>query len=92
MKIKYQKAKNKNDAYELACLEITEDYINKFKIKAEIFYEKKEGVIRAEGKGFTLTLSFGEVEVIVDLKLSFLLKPLRGKILGTVESKIKIII
>ena len=89
MKIEYVKADSKEQAYELATAQITDEYIAKFNVKAEVTYNKDSGEIEAKGKGFTLTLSFAESAVTVDLKLSFLLKPLKGKVMGTIETKIK---
>mgnify|MGYP005645454031 CR=1 FL=1 len=89
MKIDYIKAESKDHAYELATAQITDEYIAKFKVKAEVNYNKDAGKIEAKGKGFTLTLSFDDSAVTVELKLSFLLKPLKGKVMGTIEKKIK---
>ena len=89
MKIAYQKAENKTEAYRLACEQITEEYIEKFKVHADIHYNESNGEIKATGKGFTLTLCFEEKDVAVDLDLSFMLKPLKKKILETIENKIK---
>lgn len=89
MKVAYQKATSKEEAYKLACDQITEEYIEKFKVHAEIHYNEIVGEIKATGKGFTLTLSFGESDVGVDLDVSFMLRPLKGKVLETIENKIK---
>ena len=89
MRISYQKAQNKEEAYKLACDQITEEYIEKFKVHAEIHYNESAGEIKATGKGFTLTLDFGDSDVGVNLDLSFMLKPLKGKVLETIENKIK---
>ena len=89
MKVKFSKAKSSTEAYKLACAEITEDYIDKFKVKADIHYNEEEAIIKATGKGFTLVLSFSETEAEVKLDLSFLLKPLKNKVLDTIEHKLK---
>ena len=89
MKIDYIKASSKDEAYELATAQITDEYIAKFNVKADVTYKKETGEIEAKGKGFTLTLNFNDSSVNVDLKLSFLLKPLKGKVMGTIENKIK---
>jgi hypothetical protein len=89
MKINYEKANSQIEAFDLAIAQITDEYIAKFNVKADVTYNKEDGTIEAQGKGFTLTLSFDDNSVTVGLKLSFLLKPLRGKVMGTIENKIR---
>ncbi|MBT7610960.1 MAG: hypothetical protein HN576_14455 [Bacteriovoracaceae bacterium] len=89
MKINYEKAKTQTEAFDLAINQITDEYIAKFNVKADVSYNKDEGTIKAKGKGFTLILNFDDNSVTIDLKLSFLLKPLRGKLMGTIENKIR---
>jgi hypothetical protein len=89
LKVNYNNVANKDEAYEEALKQITPEYIAKWKIKADISYDKDKGEIKAVGKGFKLGLSFSEDQCKVDLDLSFLLKPLRGTVLEAVESKLK---
>ncbi len=89
MKVPYQKAKNASEAYALASEQITDEYIEKFKVSTELKYDDANKKITATGKGFTLQLDFGESACDVNLELGFLFKPLRGKIMETIERKIK---
>jgi hypothetical protein len=89
MEINYTKANSKDEAYDLAVAQITDEYIAKFNVKADVSCLKDDAKIEAQGKGFTLTLTFKEKSVTIDLKLSFLLKPLKGKVMGTIENKLR---
>lgn len=88
-KVSYKQVKNKDEAYQAALAQITPEYIEKWKINAEISYDEPGKKITAKGKGFTLCLSFDETQCLVDLDLSFLLKPLRGTIMEQVEKKLQ---
>lgn len=89
MKVHYSKAKSKQEAYELACEQITDEYVAKFNVNANISYDPHAGKIEAKGPGFTLTLVFDQQECQVNLDLTFLLRPLKGKVLNAVEKKLK---
>jgi len=89
VKVNYQKAKDAAEAFSLAREQITGDYVDKFKVKTELNYDEAGKKIIATGKGFTLTLAFGPSACEVTLELGFLYKPLKGKILETIEHKVK---
>lgn len=89
LKVNYKNVANKDEAYEEALKQITPEYIAKWKIKAEVSYDKDRKEIKAVGKGFTLCLGFNEDHCQVDLDLSFLLKPVRGTVLEAVENKLE---
>lgn len=89
LKVSYQKATNAAEAYALAREQITDDYLEKFKVKTDLAYDEAGRKITAKGKGFSLILAFGETACEVSLDLGFLYKPLKGKILETVERKIQ---
>lgn len=89
LKVNYQVAKNKLEAFDLARAQITPEYVAKFNVPCDIEYKPDSGLISAKGKGFTLNLQFDDSSCQVSLDLSFLLKPLKGKILETIENKIK---
>ncbi|MDC1175076.1 polyhydroxyalkanoic acid system family protein [Bacteriovoracaceae bacterium] len=89
LRISYYIAKSQSEAYELAKAQITPEYVEKFKVKADINYNPSAGLIEAKGKGFTLSLKFDETKVVVNLDLSFMLKPFKSTILDTVERKLK---
>jgi hypothetical protein len=88
MKYSYSSIKSKQDAYKKVCSVITEDYISQFKIKSEITYDESNFAIKANGKGFTLEIEFNDVECMVNLELSFLLRALKSKILNKVETEL----
>ena len=86
--VNYNSCKTKEEAFAAAKAEIIPEYIAKWKVSAEISYDHDSGIIEADGKGFTLTIAFGASSADVSIKLSFLLKALKGKILETVERKL----
>lgn len=88
LSVNYSIAQSADEAYELAKAQITPEYVAKFNVPADITYPGNH-TINAKGKGFELTLKFEEDRCLVDLDLSFLLKPVKGKVLETVENKLK---
>ncbi len=89
LSVNYNKATSKQEAYDLAKAQITPDYVDKFNVKADISYDESGHSMKATGKGFTLELQFKEDKCDVSIKLSLILKPLKKKILGKIESKLE---
>ncbi len=87
IKVNYDKLDNKNDAYEAVKGAITPELLARFQVKADITYEDDK--ISAKGKGFELDLLFDENFCGAKITLSFLLKPLKGKILEGIEKQLK---
>lgn len=90
IRINYDKLSKKDEAYEAVKQAITPELLSKFQVKAEITHNVD--LIKAKGKGFDLDLIFAEDHCGVNLKLSFLLKPLKGKVLEGIEKQIKRIV
>ena len=88
LKVNYTHTSNQAEAFQAAREQITPEYIAKWNMKADISYNEPNSII-ADGKGFTLTLNFKEYAVEVSCKLSLMLKPFKGKVLDTVEGKLK---
>ena len=89
LKVPFSQASDSTDAYKRACQQITPEYIEKFKVKADISYDESAKKIEANGKGFTLTLNFTNSETQVSIKLSLMLRAFKGTVLETVERKLK---
>lgn len=89
LKIDYKQLTNADEAYAKVKQIITPEYIAKFQVKADINYDDAKKIVVAKGSGFTLELCFLDKHCDVDLDLSFLLKPLKGKILEKIEGQIK---
>lgn len=89
LKINYNNFTNANDAYAKAKTLITPEYIEKFQVKADINCDDAQKKLSAKGTGFKLDICFLDQHCDVDLDLSFLLKPLKSKILEMVEGQIK---
>ncbi|NOT80714.1 MAG: hypothetical protein HOP07_17145 [Bacteriovoracaceae bacterium] len=89
IKIDYLNMKDSNEAYQKVKTLITPEYIEKFQVKADINYDDDKKIVKAKGTGFTLVLCFLDQHCDVDLDLSFLLKPLKSKILEKIERQIK---
>lgn len=89
LKVNYSKASNQVEAYKLGKQAVTPEYVAKFNVKADVETDDGKYCMVAKGKGFQLSLKFEDSYCLVDLDLSFMLKPLKGKILETIENKIK---
>lgn len=89
LSVTYQNATNQAEAFEIAKQEITAEYIAKYKVNPVIEYKTDEAIIEAIGKGFTLTLVFTQERCEVSIKLSLLLRALKGKILDGVQRKLE---
>lgn len=83
----YKKSEDFEQAYANVKNYITPENIKKFKVKAEINYDKKNKKMIATGKGFTLTVLFDDSKVDLNLKLSFILKPIRKTVLNQMEKE-----
>lgn len=92
MKINYDKVTTKEEAYTAAKAAITPELIDRFKVKAEINYDDANSIVSAKGKGFALNISFYDTECEIDLDLSFMLKPIKSKILEGIEKQVKRIV
>lgn len=89
IKIDYNNMTNASDAFSKAREVITPEYIEKFQVKADVVYDEANKKVTAKGSGFKLDLCFYENHCDLDVDLSFLLRPLKGKITEMVESQIK---
>lgn len=89
MKIHYQSSSSAEEAYTKARKVITPEYIEKFQVKADLTYDDAGKKVTAKGSGFTLVLCFMQDHCDLDLDLSFLLRPLKGKIIEKLEGQIK---
>ncbi|MBY0412555.1 MAG: polyhydroxyalkanoic acid system family protein [Bdellovibrionales bacterium] len=89
LKIDYKQLTNSDEAYKKVKELITPEYIQKFQVKADMLYDDAAKKVTAKGAGFKLELCFFDKHCDVDLDLSFLLKPLKGKILEKIEGQIK---
>ena len=87
LKLNYKNAKSKNEAFKIIKDNITPEEIKKFKVNADLSYSPDD-LITATGKGFSLDMAFSEDYVGIKLTLSLLLRPLRGKILDSIERKV----
>lgn len=88
LSVKYQQSSGAQDAFEKAKSLITPEYIAKYGVSPDITFDESTPSITATGTGFTMKLIFVEGECQVELKLNFLLKAFRGKILEGVERKL----
>ncbi len=89
LKINYQNMTNATDAFNKVKGIITPSYIEKFQVKADVSYDDTNKKVKAVGTGFTLELCFLADHCDVELDLSFLLRPLKSKILEKIEGQIK---
>ncbi len=79
-KYQYRQVSNSQDAYDKVCLGLTPEYMSSFEVPATKSCNDKTKMVTISGSGFCVDFNFDESEVIVTMKLSFLLKPLKSKI------------
>ena len=58
-------------------------------MKVDFEIDKDLKVIEGKGKGFGVKLSFSEQAVDIYVDLSFMLKPIKGKIIDGIESELR---
>lgn len=88
-KVPYSNVTTKDEAFDVACAQITQEYIAKFNVKADVSTDKVSGNITAKGKGFKLSLDFKDDGVELSSEFGLLLRAFKGKVLGTIERKLK---
>lgn len=89
LRIPYSKQQSSEEAYEAVKKAVTKEAIERFKVKAELNYDPKSKVILANGTGFELKMTFLDNAAELSLNLSFLLKPIKGKVLSSLEKQLK---
>lgn len=92
VKIDYKNMTSRDQAYDTVKDFITPELIAKFNVKADIDYNDAGKLVKAKGKGFDFSLDFADDHVLLALKLSILLRPLKGKILSALERQVKKVI
>lgn len=90
LNVEYSNTSSKDEAYEAVKAAITPELIAKYQVKATLDYN--EDHIVAKGKGFELKIDFGANACDVSCDLSFMLRPLKGKILEGLEKQLKRVI
>jgi hypothetical protein len=88
LKVPYAQITDKKQGYEQA-KKVIPEVISKFGVKADVKTDDSTTTLSAKGSGFEAKIEFKETEAIVKVDLGFLLKPLKGKILETIEKQIK---
>ena len=87
-KINYTTAKSGSEAFLKTKAFMTPEYLEKLQLQVDLSFDESKKIGVATGKGFTLTMKFFDTYCDVDLDLSFLLKPLRSKIMSKIEHQI----
>jgi hypothetical protein len=88
LKIPYSNITDKKQGFD-AAKKLIPDIIAKFGVKAETTADEATNTISAKGIGFNANIQFTETDAVVKIDLNFLLKPLKGKILDTIERQLK---
>jgi hypothetical protein len=89
LKVNYEKVSSKAEAYTAVKRHITPELIEKFKVTAKVDYQESKNKIVAVGKGFELNISLLDDCAEATIKLSLILRPLKGKILDGIEKQLK---
>ncbi len=92
LKLDYKKAKSKEEAYKKIKKEITPKLLAKYNVDADIIYDDENCSIRAKGDSFSFDLDCYDDGIRGDLSLGFLLRPFKGKVLESLEKKLKRIV
>jgi hypothetical protein len=88
LKVPYTNLTDKKSGYEQA-KKLIPDVITKFGVKADLKNDDTNNSLTAKGPGFEAKIEFRDTEAVVNLDLGFLLRPLKGKIMETIEKQIK---
>lgn len=88
LKVPYSSITDKKQGFESA-KKLIPDVIAKFGVKADTTFDEATNTIAAKGMGFNANIHFTETEAVVKVDLNFLLKPLKAKILETIERQLK---
>lgn len=88
-KYEYSKEMSAEEAYNEVKRIINEDLLKKFSIKGKIDHNDSKQTIAVDGKGFGLNMQFSSGYLEYDLKLSLMLKPLKGKVVEGLEAQLK---
>jgi hypothetical protein len=88
LKVPYAQITDKKQGYEQA-KKVIPEVIAKFGVKADVKTDDSTTTLSAKGTGFEAKIEFKDSEALVKVDLGFLLKPLKGKILETIEKQIK---
>lgn len=88
LKIPYANITDKKQGFD-AAKKLIPDVIAKFGVKADTTTDEATNTISAKGTGFSANIQFTETDAVVKVDLNFLLKPLKGKILETIERQLK---
>lgn len=89
LRLSYNKVDNQADAFRTVKKSITPAHMEKYKVKANFDYDESNHRITAKGKGFTLKVDFKDSAAELNLDLSFMLKPLKGQVLASLEKEFK---
>ena len=88
LKVPYANITDKKQGFD-AAKKLIPDVIAKFGVKADTKIDDGSSTIEAKGTGFNASIKFTETEALVKVDLNFLLKPLKSKILETIEKQLK---
>lgn len=89
LRVGYRRVKNQEEAFDQVSDHITPELLERFNIRVNLKYDRRKYLIKASGSAFTMSFSFVEKEVLVDLDLPFFLKGLKKKILPIVERELQ---
>lgn len=88
LKVPYSQITDKKQGFEKA-KQLIPEVISKFGVKADVKNDDASNTLVAKGSGFEAKIEFRDTEAVVNLDLGFLLRPLKGKIMDTIEHQIK---
>ena len=87
IEIHYKQVQSKEEAYKKASKLISPEYLKKWNQKINLTCQEKDCIINAEGKGFSLTLTFKESKACVAIVLPLSLSLFKNIILTKVQEE-----
>jgi len=89
LEIPYQNVTNKEDAFKKLKGLLHPDTFAQYGLKCDVRSDEYRCSADASGKGFDVNLECLDDKAIVEINLSFMLKPFKNKIADTIERKAK---
>lgn len=90
--IAYKKNKDAVSAFQSVKKSITPATLARFQVEAKVDYDEQALKIKAQGKGFELKFDFKDHALALDIELSLLLRPLKGKILTMLKRELESVV
>lgn len=86
--VSYKKFSDKASAFAHVKENFNKQSLAKYKVQPDLSFNESDYQVLAEGKGYTITLDFTDSQVEIGMKLSLLVRPMKGKILDLLQKEL----